>query len=521
MSQWPSDIQALAQSSWVGAPAGPTAIDTTRDPGGGGGPGGYDGIQSRGRRRPPKARTAHEDHLLRQEDRTRLVATTQDVQRNFAVAAWAIRRHLDYVAAFKFICTTGNDDLDTLIEGLIEEASAKEHFDISGRFRRRKFIRMMEARRCVDGDVAAIKLATGHLQAIEGDHLRKPPGMAEGMPTGLKLEEFINGVRVDGTGRILEYMICDRDRKGGPFQFRAVMPAAHVLFHAHHDRFDQSRGISPIAAALNTLCDLYEGIDYTLAKLKLEQLFGLVITSDDEDGVGQHTPVPATTGEEPEGEGEEAESPTGNLYDVNFGRGLFKLELNPGDDAKILTSQNPSTQFQQFIQSMIAISLKSLDIPYSFFDESFTNFYGSRGGLMQYLKACNAKREDIAELLTDWTVWRLTLFILDGRLKLPAGMTLADIKFQWVPDGVAWWDPSKEVVGSCMAIASGLTTFEKVVREIDGGTGDIYRNITDNAAVLKHAREAGFPLTLPGAAAFNTVAANHEDEAARQQRGNE
>src|SRR5690606_23835603 len=144
------------------------------------------------------------------------------------------------------------------------------------------------------------------------------------------------------------------------------------------------------------------------------------------------------------------------------------------------------TQAQQFLQAMIAMAIKTLDIPYSFFDESFTNFYGSRGGLMQYLKACGSKREDIIELLNDWTRWRLMLYVLDGRLKLRQGMTLADIKFQWIPDGVAWWDPSKEVDGAAKAIAAGLTTFEKVVREIDGGTGDVYRNIDHNADVLKH-----------------------------------
>jgi hypothetical protein len=41
------------------------------------------------------------------------------------------------------------------------------------------------------------------------------------------------------------------------------------------DRFDQLRGISPLAAAINTLRGTYEGFDYALAKAKVAQMFAL------------------------------------------------------------------------------------------------------------------------------------------------------------------------------------------------------------------------------------------------------
>lgn len=519
MSQWSSDIQTLAQTSWTGAPgsfATPGAQSVVT-----GGESGYDGVVSRGRRRPPKVQTKHEDFALRAHDRQKLIATTQDLQRNFTAAAWMIRRHLDYVASFRFKCTTGDDRIDDQVERLIADATTKENFDVSGRFRMRRFVRMLEARRCVDGDVAAMMLKTGHLQAIEGDHIRKPAGLAEGMPDGLKLEDFVNGVRTDDTGRITQYMICDRDRKGGAYQFRQVLPAHHVIFHANVERFDQTRGISPIAAALNTFCDAYEGIEYTLAKMKLEQLFGLKITTSDEDGVGNHTPVsdPTATGE---GDEEGEESGNRSVYDVDFGRGLYKLELEPGDDAQIMQGTTPSIQFQTFLSSMIAMALKSLDIPYSFYDESFTNFYGSRGGLMQYLKSCNTKREDIAEVLDTWLSWRLSMMLVNGTLKLPAGVTLAHVLrgCQWIPDGTPWWDPSKEVDAAGKAVAGNFTTFEKVVRETNGGTGDIFQNIRDNAKVRDYARKMGYPIILPGATALMAEPVDPEDEAQRHESGN-
>lgn len=470
-----------------------------------GGSGSYDGIVDRGRRRPAKYITYHEDAALPSISRQRMIATTQDLQRNYTAAAWAIRRHLDYVASFRFVCNTGDDRLDELIEQLVEEDSKKENFDVSGRFRRRRFVRLFEARRCVDGDVAAMKLSSGHVQAIEGDHIRTASYSTD-IPTGLTITDFINGVVTDDTGRISQYMICNRDRRGGSYQFVAVLPSEHVFFHANIDRFDQSRGISPIAAALNLFRDTYEGIDYALAKMKIEQLFGLVITSSGEQSTGVTSPI--------EGEGVDEDEASG-LYDVDLGRGAFKLELNPGDDAKMLEGSTPSTQFQEFLSSMIALALKSLDIPYSFFDESFTNFYGSRGGLMQYLKSCDAKREDIIEFLNDWLEWRLRLHIVENELKLPDGMNIQQlISFcRWVPDGVAWWDPSKEVNAACAGIAAGLNTFEKVVRETGGGSGDIYQNIRDNARVLAYAKELGYPLSVNGGGVVMETAQEQAEKA--------
>ena len=61
---------------------------------------GYDAVSSRGRRRAPATRIKSGDATLKDKDRKKLAGTTQDVQRNFAIAAWAIRMHLNYVSSY-------------------------------------------------------------------------------------------------------------------------------------------------------------------------------------------------------------------------------------------------------------------------------------------------------------------------------------------------------------------------------------------------------------------------------------
>src|SRR5438045_2473047 len=81
---------------------------------------GYDAVDSRGKRKAPPARTRSEDQELLLMQRRMLLSGTRDLQRNFAIAAWAIRKHLDYVSTFAFQSRTGIGDLDDKIETLMK-----------------------------------------------------------------------------------------------------------------------------------------------------------------------------------------------------------------------------------------------------------------------------------------------------------------------------------------------------------------------------------------------------------------
>lgn len=466
--------------------------------------GGYDATVDNGKRRPASGATRSEDRVLFPSARHKLVGGTRDLARNFAIARWAVGKHVDFVTKFNFYSHTGDKKLDQQIEAIVAEDSKRDNNHVAGRHRLARFMRIQEFRKIIDGDIGILRVRGkrgGKLQMIEGDRIRDPSSDHMIYPWN-EVRRWVHGVLIDDSqgGAALEYAIHNRGRDGSQFVFDRTIPAHRLFLNAYYERADQIRGISPISSAINSFQDVYEGIDYALAKAKVEQLFALVFKRQAEEGLtGNETPT-----EDADGDGTDDSG-----YEVDFGKGPVQLDLDPGDEAEFLESNTPSTQFQDFMQLVVMIALKSLDLPYSFFDESHTNFFGSRGSWMHYEESAHAKREDNIELL-DWiTRWRLMLAILDGRLELPRRWSVQDLIWEWVPRGMPWWDPAKEVQGELMAIGAGLDTPQRIIRA--RGTGPNWRsNIDQIADYLNYARERGVPILFQSG--NSVVQANQDDE---------
>lgn len=108
---------------------------------------------------------------------------------------------------------------------------------------------------------------------------------------------------------------------------------------------------------------------------------------------------------------------------------------------------------------MIAVALKALDIPYSFYAENFTNYSGARQALLQYELSAKIKREDVVAMLDHLTNWRIKMWIADG--VLPE----ANYRWEWIPRGVSWIDPLKEINANIAAISSRITSRTRILRE--------------------------------------------------------
>jgi len=430
---------------------------------------GYDAVESSNRRRAASTLLRDEDRELRPERRRALVATARDLRRNYSIAAWAVRKHLDYVSTFTFQSRTGDAELDARIEGLIAWWSRKEHCDVAARHPLGRLVRILEAHRVVDGDVFLLKLSDGRAQGIEGDRVRTPTG---GLPAGVPPESLLHGVQTDAAGRALAYAVCRRVGGTG-FEFERMLRAAWVYHHGYFERLDQVRGVTPLSSALNDFRDTYEAKDYALAKMKISQLFGLVFFREAAEEMGVATP-----------ETDDAGAETGK-YSVDPGKGPFKLELDPGDRAEWLETRTPAAETLQFFQAMVEAALKSLDLPYSFYDGSRTNFFGSRAELNHYLAGATIKRRDNQDLLGWLTAWRLGAWIDDGVLSLPKGMRLQDIRWEWVHAGLPWWNPQQEVNADVQAMAAGLTSRTRVCRR----QGEDFLEIADELAGEQKALE--------------------------------
>lgn len=451
---------------------------------------GYDAVVGTERRNQPKSRTTSEDAALDARRRSILNATTVDLVRNFIVAKWIVRKHLDYVSTFDFQAKTPDHGYNRYLEEWWEQRTTAEAFDVAARHDHPRAVRISEAQRVLAGDVMWMKLAfekghpdRGKINAIHGDRIRM---LAGDIPRNSKPEEWVNGVRVDGeTGRALEYGLYNRTGRTG-YRFNRTVPASSIIPYACYEfSFESVRGVSPLAAGLNWMKDTFEAFDHSNAKLKLAQLFGVAVYSDAKDG--------SNFTREGEGRG----------YEINpKGRGPFVLEMENNDRAEVIESRTQSTETNSYLQTLLLISLKALDIPFSFWDESFTNFYGSRGGLIQYQKSSKDRIKDCRQFQYRHCDWRLNIGVADGDLELPSGKELnyvTDNGYDFAPTGVPWWDKAKEVRGAAMAIAAGLSSPQRECRE--GGTV-FEQNVLEIAQANEFCRDNGVTLTYADAAAF-------------------
>lgn len=419
---------------------------------------GYDATVDTKRRKQASIKLKSEDEILPQRDRDKLVSIARDLRRNSEIVAWMVRRHLYDNATFTFQCRTGNAEFDQRVEDLMTWWSRPLNCDVTGRHSLDRLIKIAEGLAFVEGDVLIYKLSDGRIQIIEGDRIRTPTNAGDFKD--IDISKFVNGVETSPSGRPLRYAICERKDNG--FVLKELVQAKHVFHHGYFDRIDTIRGISRLAPAINTFRDLHESAEYALQKMKVSQFFALKLKR--------------AAGVEPDDDGSD--------YSFDFGDGPQMLDLDPNDDADFLESNSPADQFQSFFKSRVMSALKSGDIPYSFYDESHTNYSGARQALVQYDQSAEDNRQNIRDrLLTPLTIWRLRIFIEDGVLVLPVGMGIDDIKFEWIGAKLPWIDPKKEADGFEKLLSLNLTTHQAICKS----QGEDWNQIVEQKA-REHAK---------------------------------
>ena len=454
---------------------------------------GYDATRNEGSRKNPVGRVLSEDKELLQLPRRQLTTNIRDLQRNFSIASWMIRRHLDSVSTFHFRSKTKNRDLDKAVEKFMAWWSLPANIDPGGRHSLQRLMRMWEARRTVDGDVLLNELKDGRIQTIEGDRIQGTGGVPYA-DLGIDPTQVVNGVYVNQNFRAISYMVFKRPPNFTGLIWDRAIPARFAELFGYFDRYDQVRGISPLASAANSLRDIYEAEDYALAKMKASALAGMLITREGSEELlpMQETPVaavatqnqndtPATTTPPPTDE---------PRYSVNLAhKGPFMLDLDPGDDAKMIESRNPSNEFKEFTILSIMIAMRALDLPYSQFDESHANYSGARmAGVQYYGEAVKSKQHDLRLLLDKLTKWRLSLALVDGQLDVPKGTKIEDLTWEWSHAGIPLYDPLKEISG---AVAAVNACFSSEIREARKLGLDFFQLVDERAEAQEYAKSKG------------------------------
>lgn len=466
----------------------------------------YDALKPQGKRKSAPGRIVREDAELKGGKREKLQSSARDLAKNFSIAAWAIRRHLDYVARFSFNPITGDRGLNKDLADLMDVQSEPFNCDRGGRCSREKLFRLAEASRIMDGDMGMVRMRDGRVQLIESDLIKDPPKEDQ---VDRDKYEWVDGVQVDYAGFPRQYSVHGREKGGRSTKFQRTIPLSNFHLYGCFDRTasDQVRGVSPFVTALNPLRDIYEGIDYTMVKFKISQLFALALK--------RAADAPSLDDELPTDGNDTTEAETGKSREFNLSGGVSLLDLDPDESIEAVETAIPGVSFNMFMDIFVAVALKSIDIPYSFYNERFTNYSGSRTAWLHYEAACADRRDDQIIARKRWTWWQYQQWVADGLLLLPSKRTIADLKFQWVPRGMPWWKPSEEIVGDLKAIAGGLDNPQRVCHQRD--RGDVFENIDKTIEVIKYAREQGInqlgePLILNFTADFGNSPAEASPE---------
>lgn len=465
---------------------------------------GYAAVEDKQRRAPPKTRVYHEGEVLTDTKRRKVQATAQDQVRNLALVAWMVRKHLDYVAKFHVSFRTGEKDLDTLVNRILRWHGQPRNLDYLGRFGRDEMFRLMEHEKVVCGDAGLLKLPALKVQAIESDLIAKGDGAPDGVND--------DGTVVDDTGRIVQWAICERGANGGKAKHAQLVNTESLIFDGYWTRFSsQRRGISPLTTAINTVQDIHEGFEFNLIKAKMHALFGVAIMRGPQTADGD---LGGAAGATVETESATATA-TQEEYDLNPTK-INMLDMNAGDDVKVIESGTPSIQFIEGSYLFIQIAMLALDIPVTCFDSRRASFSARIADLNEYEVSCESKRTKNKYVRQEYSNWLLGSIYntpdSPWRLKETAdaaGMSLRDVQesVEWIASGSPWLDKFSQIQGDELGIALALDNPIDAARRRGN---DVFANIDKIAEVQAYAKSKG--VTLKVASAGDKTTKDVEDD---------
>jgi capsid protein len=441
----------------------------------------YKAVQSDKSRSPLYISSKSEDYELTERDRQTLISESRQLQRDFSLAGFCVRSHLQYVSYYQFNASTPDADFNLRLERKLKRWQHKNNCDVARRHSFPELLYLLESLRVIDGDVGVLRVndneTGGRIQLIESDRIRNSD-------EAKKEENWVHGVRVADNGRILAYDVNKRKEYGG-FIHERFISAKNMDLIGYFNRADQIRGVSPLAGAIREFSQVQDAISVNLAKSRLEAALGLAVYLDEGSALVEDDV------EESEKRVDEVQSQAVD----KFGAGVFTFYGTPNEKLEFVQSNNPSSNFQEFITNVTRIVMLALDLPYSFADSSYTNFWGSKSSVNQYIDNVERKQQPTIEFLNDLVFdFLLPNWILAGDIELPTGYTIDDVRDYcgWQGAGKPTWLMLDAVKDMLLAVQSGLLPPSELVNQYGYNIRD---NIDDLADILEYAKSKG--LSLP------------------------
>lgn len=468
----------------------------------------YEMLKNRGRRRTVIFQKMPEHQVLPWGDSEKLRAMMTDQYRECSPASWAVEKTLDYVTMQTLQVLTDDPAFNDEFER--EFLTWGEEADFIGIHSFDRMIELLTRHLFLDGDAGLLLVKGYKLQGIEGNRICRPTRWDDA--PALAREATEDGLVLDRFGRIRCYIICGWDQFGYSKIFNAAVEPKNFCYVSNMFRFDQRRGTPPAANAWNTFQDIEEIHEASNLKVKQHAMLAVAFTSNAEDPDGQDE-AEFTDPNDQEAQTEEPGTDELGRYDdfqLNVGT---KVELEPGDDIKLLESSAPGSNYAQLTEVQLRKGFNSWGIPYSIWDSSKANYASMRVDRLELSRT--AYRRWLPQVLR--TRNKVLKFVLPEILRrleakgiaIPAGVTPEALPYEWITDTDPWIDELNEVNAAGERMDRGLSSH---VAECKRRGVNAYRIINEEAKYLEYARLKGVTLTIgkPGQNVTETAVTQEE-----------
>lgn len=468
-------------------------------------------IPKRNRRQEPRTETYREDEHLPGEGRKTLLATARDQVRNFPLAGWALRKHLNSVCGHTLQVRTTDNDFNNDIEARWRAwANDPDQYHSAGKHTHDSLMVLAESSAMIDGDCFLVLRADGRVQLIESERVRNPEKKEKG-------EVVVDGVRLDLDGRALAYAVHTRGEDGRQLKFEQWLSAEWVIHHGYFQRADQVRGITPTAPAQNQGQDIYESQEHIGLAMKIRNMLMFAVERETPvDAQGRPVVFPGAGGSGGSGGAEGGKSAGGasgsgsdadaftkgfrNRLPLDVLKGVSALNLKPGQKINLLESHAPAMEVQSYIERMVRWYLLAYDIPLTFYDVKGSTYSGARQEMLQHFQSARPKRRRNAGNCDRIFAWWLARNVAKGEIDLPDDYTVPTLPRHWIAPGLPWIDPLKEISAYKEALAMRVTSRTRIARELYGEDYDEIEEELAHEEKRLAARGVNPVLSAPGTA---------------------
>lgn len=430
----------------------------------------YQASVNDGKRRSGPKRLKSEQATLNLPKRRKMEAAAWDQLRNYAVVAWAIRRHVSYVSQFNFKIRTPDDELTSFFRNQFRRRMKRRNFDVAEMHNFNSAFALREIGKVCSGDHLMLKLPDMKVQLIDSTRIAKPD-KARGkrnLPKRVVNQVTDEGLIINNQGKITDFCICGYDPNDGKtLEYQALVPRESAIYSGYFIRGSQNRGVSPLSSALNQFQDLYESWQYTLMKQRVHALLGFAFYRDLD---GEETGLPYQGSPAYQTDPDGAVEDDGG-YDIKLDGNLLNLDLEPGDKVDLLESKTPHTDTVEFWATQVRAALLALDIPFTAFDGRESSFSHTLSDRADYERSAKEKQQANMEDVEEWRDWQL----MDMLANNPQMARLAESLYNTEDDlceaicpvatGMPWINRKDQATAAATMLSNGLTSRQRLCRE--------------------------------------------------------